>query len=191
MLALFRVQASSWPWSQGMQSANTLTAIAGASAYAGGSPHDGTPGRWAPMFGFLRRSAPRPLTDAIRSAIEKDGMTPANPSQLRMVEVGGRYSDRKVTYFRVFDPSTAAQQSPDIRRYKDFDGFPGLVLRSGHVERDGTIVLTRSVSSPAAQPTVRTRAGRIVPALDATVASDEAVATSTPVTDGPSPAPRA
>jgi hypothetical protein len=143
------------------------------------------------MFGFLRRSAPRPLTDAIRHAIEKDAMTPANPSRLRMVEAGGRYSDRKVTYFRVFDPSNAAQQTLDIRRYKDFDVFPGLVLRSGHVERDGTVVLTRPVSALPIQPTVRTRAGRTVPTLDATDANGEAVTTSMLVADVSSPAPRA
>lgn len=143
------------------------------------------------MFGFLRRSAPRPLTDAIRHAIEKDGTTLPDPSRLRMVDVGGRYSNRKVTYFRVFDPSNAAQQTLDIRRYKDFDVFQGLILRSGHVERDGTVVLTRSVSNVAAQPQVRTRAGRIVPTLDVTDADGEAVATSMPVAGAPSPAPRA
>jgi hypothetical protein len=130
------------------------------------------------------------LTDAIRHAIEQDGMTAANPSRLRMVEVGGRYSDRKVTYFRVFDPSNAAQQTLDIQRYKDFDVFQGLVLRSGHVERDGTVVLTRSVSNVAAQPQVRTRAGRIVPTLDATDADGEAVTASMPVAGAPSTDPR-
>jgi hypothetical protein len=143
------------------------------------------------MFGFLRRAAPRPLTDAIRHAMEKDGMAPANPSRLRMVEVGGRYSDRKVTYFRVFDPSSAAQQMLDIRRYKDFDHFPALVLRSGHVERDGAVALTRPVSAQAAQPTVRTRAGRIVPNVDRTTADGEAVTASMSVADVPSPGPRA
>ena len=143
------------------------------------------------MFGFLRRSGPRPLTDAIRHAIEKDGTTPANPSQLRMVEVGGRYSGRKVTYFRVFDPGNAAQQTLDIRRYKDFDVFPALVLRSGHVEQDGTVVLTKPIGTPAAQPQVRTRAGRIVPTLDTTIAEGEAVTASMPVTDVSSAAPRA
>jgi hypothetical protein len=131
------------------------------------------------------------LTDAIRHAIENDGTTPANPSQLRMVEVGGRYSGRKVTYFRAFDPSNAAQQTLDIRHYKDFDVFPALVLRSGHVEQDGTVVLTKPISTPAAQPQVRTRAGRIVPTLDTTIADGEAVTASMPVTDVSSAAPRA
>ena len=72
-----------------------------------------------------------------------------------MVESGVRYSDRKVTFFRVFDPSSTGQTAVDIRRYKDFDVFPGLVLRSGHVEQDGIVVLTRPVAVPA--PQVRTR----------------------------------
>jgi hypothetical protein len=145
------------------------------------------------MFGFFRRSAPRPLSDAIRQAIETDGMTPtvSDPSRLQMVEVGGRYSDRKVTYFRVFDPNNAAQQTLDVRRYKDFDVFPGLVLRSGHVEQDGKIVLTRPVSVLAAQPSVRTRAGRIVTTLDASDAAGEAATSGQAVTDAASTGPRA
>jgi hypothetical protein len=99
------------------------------------------------MFGLFRRPAPRPLTDAIRQAIQRDGHTPAtfDPAQLRMVESSGSYSDRKVTYFRVFDPSSTAQRQLDVRRYQDFDVFLGLVVRSGHVEKDGTVVLTRPV----------------------------------------------
>lgn len=129
------------------------------------------------MFGFLRRSSPRPISDAIRSAIEQDGTTPpvSHLSQLRMVEVGGRYSSRPVTYFRVFDPTSAAQQTLNIRRYKDFDVFPALVVRSGHVERDGTVVLTRSVAVRAAEAPVRTQAGRIVADLAAPVGDDAAV----------------
>jgi hypothetical protein len=99
------------------------------------------------MFGLFRRPAPRPLTAAIRQAIQRDGHTPAtfDPAQLRMVESSGSYSDRKVTYFRVFDPSSTAQRQLDVRRYQDFDVFLGLVVRSGHVEKDGTVVLTRPV----------------------------------------------
>jgi hypothetical protein len=133
------------------------------------------------MFGFLRRSATRPISESIRSAIEKDGNTTfaGDPSRLRMVETGGRYSDRKVTYFRVFDPTSAAQQTLDIRRYKDFDVFPALVLRSGHVERDGTVVLTRAVGADA---TVRTRAGRTVPNLDASAGNGVSVTPLHPTT---------
>src|SRR5947209_5903264 len=114
------------------------------------------------MFGLFRRPTPRPLTEAIRRAIAQDGMTASvsNPSQLRMVESRGRYSDRKVTYFRVFDPTSAAQRSTNIQRYQDFDVFPGLILRSGHVEDDGIVVLTRPVIVRAAETPSRTHADR-------------------------------
>ena len=136
------------------------------------------------MFGFFRRPASRPLSQAIQSAIQKDGMTSAtsDPSQLRMVEAGGRYSDRKVTYFRVFAPVLAAQQSLDVRRFNDLDQYQGLILRSGHVERDGTVVLTRPVAVRTAPPPVRTRAGRIVPDTDAPVVNGTAVASANAAT---------
>src|SRR5215211_1562897 len=103
------------------------------------------------MFGFRRRRAPRPLTDAIRRAIENDGMMPSvgNPAQLQMVESAGRYSDRKVTYFRIFDPASAAHSVLALRRYQDYGVFTSRVLRSGHVERDGTVVLVRPATALA------------------------------------------
>lgn len=131
--------------------------------------------RWAPMFGFFRRPAPRPLSDAIRLAIEKDGMTPASsdPAQYRMVESGGRYSDRKVTYFRVFVPVLAAQRSLDVRAFNDLDQHQGLIVRSGHVERDGTVVLTRPVVVRAAERSVRAQADRTRHADDAHIVRGE------------------
>ena len=114
------------------------------------------------MFGLFRRPAPRPLTDAIRQAIQRDGHTPAtfDPAQLRMVERSGRYSDRKVSYFRVFDPASTAQRQLDIRRYEDIDVFLGLVVRSGHVESDGTVILTRPVVVGPGGTLIRTPADR-------------------------------
>lgn len=102
----------------------------------------------------------------------------SNPSQLQMVELAGKYSDRKVTYFRVFDPTNPAQQTAGTQRYKDLDVFPGLVLRSGHVERDGTVILTRPAGARAPTP-VRTRAGRVVPDLDAPAADGTPVTATT------------
>ena len=127
------------------------------------------------MFGFFRRPAPRPLSDAIRRAIDKDGMTApvSDPSQLLMVESGGRYSDRKVTYFRVFVPVLAAQQSLDVRRFNDLDQFQNLVVRSGHVERDGTVVLTRPVVVRTADGPVRAQADRAMHADDAHIVRGE------------------
>lgn len=127
------------------------------------------------MFGLFRRSAPRPLSDAIQRAIQKDGLTPAtnDPSQLRMVESEGRYSDRKVTYFRVFVPVLAAQQSLDVRRFSDLDQYQGLILRSGHVERDGTVILTRPVAVRAANRPVRAQADRTLQSDDAHIVRGE------------------
>ncbi|HZO27564.1 MAG TPA: hypothetical protein VFH48_16430 [Chloroflexota bacterium] len=134
------------------------------------------------MFGLFRRPAPRPLTDAIRRAIEKDGMTESvsNPSLLRMVESKGRYSDRKVTYFRVFDSTSPTQRSLNLRRYQDFDVFSGLVLRSGHVERDGTVVLTRPVIVRAAETPIQTQADRTRHADDAPIVRGETGASGSP-----------
>jgi hypothetical protein len=127
------------------------------------------------MFGLFRRSAPRPLTDAIRQAMQRDGHTPAilDPAKLRMVESKGRYSDRKVTYFRVFDPSSTAQRQLDIRRYQDFDDRQGLVVRSGHVETDGTVILTRPMVVRMPDPSPRTHADRSLHADDAHIVRGE------------------
>ena len=132
------------------------------------------------MFGMFRRSAPRPLSDAIRIAIEKDAPNGAqsDPAQLRMVESSGRYSDRKVTYFRVFLPVLAAQQSLDVRRFNDLDQFHNLIVRSGHVERDGTVVLTRPVIVRAPSTPARTQADRTLHADDAHIIRGETGATA-------------
>lgn len=140
------------------------------------------------MFGFFRRPTSRPLTDAIRRAIAHDGMTAAvsNPSLLRMVESRGRYSDRKVTYFRVFDPATTAQRSMDMQRYQDFDVFPRLILRSGHVEKDGAVVLTRPVVVRPAEALSRTNADRSLHADDAHIVRGETGASANPTPIAPS-----
>jgi hypothetical protein len=107
--------------------------------------------------------------------MQKDGLTPAtaDPSQLRMVESTGRYSDRKVTYFRVFVPSLASQQSLDVRQFNDLDHSQGLILRSGHVEKDGTVVLTRPIVVRAADGPRRTEADRAMHTDDAHIVRGE------------------
>jgi hypothetical protein len=132
------------------------------------------------MFGLFRRPAPRPLTDAIRQAIQRDGHTPAtiDPAQLRMVESKGRYSDRKVTYFRVFDPARAMERGLDTPRYQDLDVFLGLVVRSGHIESDGTIVLTRPVVVRLPSTPPRAQADRALHADDAHIVRGETGATA-------------
>ncbi len=136
------------------------------------------------MFGFFRRSTARPVSDAICQALERDRLTVpvSNPAQLRMVEWGGRYSDRKVTYFRIFDPAVVSQRSLDVQRYRDLDSSPSLVLRSGHVEKDGKVVVVRPHASEGIPSRARMRAGRTVPMTGAgLVVSDAAsMSTSTP-----------
>jgi len=114
------------------------------------------------MFGFFKRASARPLTAAIVRAVELDGAPSALPlSTLQMVESNGRYSDRKVTYFRVFDPAAMEQRSVQVKKYTDLDPFQNLILQSGHVESDGKVVVTRPriVRQPA-MPNVRSAADR-------------------------------
>ena len=114
------------------------------------------------MFGLFRRSGPRPLTEAISNAMTKDGgaSSGTDTALLRMVESNGRYSDRKVTYFRVFDPALATQRSLDVRQFRDLDDAQGLIVRSGHVERDGAVIMTRAVTVRAADTPFRSIADR-------------------------------
>jgi hypothetical protein len=124
------------------------------------------------MFSFLRRSAPTSPNAAICRALEKEGLSTwvGSPSMLRIVQSRGRYVNRKVTFIRVFDPVQAAERALDIRSYGDLDSAPDLIVKSGHIEEDGTIVMNHDASTPAATTQVRTRAGRIV----ADVESDDA-----------------
>lgn len=140
------------------------------------------------MFGLFARTSPRSLTDAIRQAIQRDGHTAADldPARLQMVESSGRYSDRKVTYFRIFDPASATQRALDIRRYQDLDAFLGLVVRSGHVERDGTVVLTRPVVVRVPSTAPRTQADRTLHADDAHIIRGETGASANTDTAGSS-----
>ena len=82
---------------------------------------------------LLSLLGPRPLSDAIARAMEKDGGVSTNgtTTSLRMVQSSGRYSSRKVTYFRVFDPAIATQRSLDVRTFRDLDDVEGLIVRSG------------------------------------------------------------
>jgi len=132
------------------------------------------------MFGLFRRPAPRPVSDSISQAMRREGMAIAtsDPAQLRMVETSGKYSDRKVTYFRVFVPGLAAQQSLDVRQYNDLDQSQGLILGSGHVEKDGKVVLTRPVVVRTARQPLRAQADRARHSDDAHIVRGETGATA-------------
>lgn len=98
------------------------------------------------MFDFLRKSGLRRPSDAIRRALEADGLpSGTDVTQLGVMESRGNYAGRKVTYFRVVDPTRAAAHGADVftgLAYRDLDAHPDLVLRTGFVEREGTVKIT-------------------------------------------------
>ena len=117
------------------------------------------------MFGFMHRSGSRSLSKAMRRAVEKDGLPSGigSASMLRVVQSGGRVSDRKVTFIRIFDPVRAAERALDIRSFQDLDAQPGLILKAGHIERDGIVVITRRAPAREVEMRVPVRTSRVVP----------------------------
>ena len=114
------------------------------------------------MFDFLRRSSPQGPTGAIRHALEQDGLLSAMdaPPAFDVVEARGRYAGRTVRYFRAFDPARTGERGLTIRSYQDLSAHPGLLLRTGHVEADGSVIIDhRGPAIDAATP-VRERADR-------------------------------
>jgi hypothetical protein len=119
------------------------------------------------MFGFMRRSGERNRSAAIQRALERDGLPPGiDPAALGVVESGGSYAGRRVTYIRVFDPARAAERAVDVRAFGDLDGHPDLVLRMGHIEKDGTVVITWRPPAADAEAPLRERADRAMHADD-------------------------
>ena len=115
------------------------------------------------MFGFMRGSRSRTLSKAIRRAIEKDGLPSGirSASMLRMVQSCGRVSDRKVTFIRIFDPVRAAERALDIRSFRDLDAQPDLILKAGHIERDGIVVILRHTPARDIDVSGSTRADQV------------------------------
>jgi len=114
------------------------------------------------MFDFLRRSSPQHPSTALRHALEQDGLLPVRdaPPAFDVVEARGRYAGRTVRYFRAFDPARTGERGLTIRSYQDLSAHPGLLLRTGHVEEDGAVIIAdRGPAMDAAIP-VRERADR-------------------------------
>ena len=71
-----------------------------------------------------------------------------------VVEREEKYSGRKVTQVRIFDPSKAEAHGVAVGAYDDLDAHPDLVLWAGRVEQDGTVNITRqAVQASTAVPT--------------------------------------
>jgi hypothetical protein len=80
---------------------------------------------------------------------------------LRVVALKGRFSDRKVTHIRIFDPLRAQALALAVRGFRDLDDYPRLVLRAGHIETNGSIFITRKeVGRDAEAPR---RVARVLP----------------------------
>ena len=108
------------------------------------------------MFGFMRKPGARSPSTAIRRAIEADGLPLGvdRPSALAVVERHGRHERRSVTHIRIFEPAWARALGVDVRGFGDLDVHPSLILKSGHIESDGEVVITtRAFES---EPTPRT-----------------------------------
>jgi hypothetical protein len=110
------------------------------------------------MFNVFRQSRPHRPTPAIVRALLSGGLPPGmEPSTLSLVEQHGSYSGRRVNYFRAFDPIRVGERGLTIRNFADLDAHPDLVLGSGHVEADGTVVrsMHRDSQITAATPARR------------------------------------
>ncbi len=110
------------------------------------------------MFPFRHRSTP--CYPTIRQALAADGLTSAtDATKLSVLERRGPYSGRPVTFFRAFDPSQAATRAIEVRAFRDLDAHPDLVLGSGHVEREGHVVVAggpkQGLATPTRQPADR------------------------------------
>jgi hypothetical protein len=93
------------------------------------------------MFNFFNR--PQLRYPTIRQALVEAGLSAAGDSaRIAVLEKHGQYAGRRVNFFRAFEP-----------------GHQDLLLRSGHVEPEGKVILD-GVSGPEGATPVRERANR-------------------------------
>lgn len=119
------------------------------------------------MFDFLKRSGVEAPSQDIRRTLELQGLPPdTDMAAVRVVESRGRYSDRKVTFVRVFSTVQTAAAGVPVHGFHDLDAHPNLVLRAGHVEQDGTLVLATPASTVTPPTPSRERADRAAHADD-------------------------
>ena len=103
------------------------------------------------MFGFMRKSAVRRPSAEICRVLEASGLPAGSgdpAAAFRVVEQHGRYSGRKVTHVRIFDPAVATARGVTVQAYGDRDLHPDLILWTGRVEQEGTVNITRQSAVP-------------------------------------------
>ena len=114
------------------------------------------------MFNFLHRSAP--CYPSVRQTLVNAGLlSPTEHDALTVLEKRGSYSGRRVNYFRAFNPTHAG--GIRVRTFADLDAHQDLVLGSGHVEREGMVVLNSRPEQTHAVP-IREPADRAAHADD-------------------------
>jgi hypothetical protein len=122
------------------------------------------------MFNFRRKSGMLRPSASILRALEAVRLPPGtDPANLGVLESRASYSGRKVTLIRIFDPKRAAMHSADVftnYTYADLDAHLDLILCSGHIEKDGTVVLSAQAASQEAQVLERQPADRAAHADD-------------------------
>ena len=133
------------------------------------------------MFGFKRKSAVQRPSAAICRAIAASGLPPGcgDPAAtFRVAEMQGRYSGRKVTQVRIFDPAKVEARGVAVGAYGDLDAHPDLVLWAGRVEQDGTVTIIRqeavaSAAAPTRQAADHAAHGDVAHLLDQSVGRAE------------------
>jgi hypothetical protein len=120
------------------------------------------------MLSFFRKTTSPESSLAIQQALLREGL-PFGPSvnRLNVLTQQGSYAGRPVRFFRAFDTEQAAQGGVAVRTFNDLDAHPDLVVGSGHVERDGTVSMTRREPPTTAPSPIRARADRTGHADDA------------------------
>jgi len=103
----------------------------------------------APLREAWSKASVALLPEKLKLALLRErGVSAQRATSLRTLQERGLYAGRKVTYFDVFDPAAAGTPAADLHRLADLE--PGRILHTGHIERDGEIVLNRAASaSPA------------------------------------------
>jgi len=122
------------------------------------------------MFGFLSSDGSKKASPALQQALLEQGLPSSEDvNSLRVLTESGGYAGRSVQYFRVFDPRQAEQYKTKVRKFRDLDAHPRLIVASGHIDQHGVVYLTEREHATSGQVGAPDR----VPAARADHADDE------------------